>query len=45
MPVPKVRAMATKAVAIKAVVVAMFGVVGRPVVGPMPWIPMSSRGI
>ena len=42
---PKVRVMATKAVAIRAVVVVMFVVVARPVVEPIPWIPMSSRGI
>ena len=37
--------MANKAVAIKAVVVAMLGVIGRTMLGPMPWMPMSSRCI
>ena len=45
MPGPKVRVVATKAVATKAIVVATVGVIGKPVVGPMPSIPMSSRGI
>ena len=35
MPRPKFRVIATKAVAIKAVVMAMVGVLGRPMVGPM----------
>ena len=33
---PKLRVVATMAVAIKGMVVTMVGVVGRPVVGPMP---------
>ena len=32
---PKVRVVATKAMAIKALVVAMVGFMGRPTVGPM----------
>ena len=42
---PKVRVMVTKAVAIRAMVVVIFVVVGRPVVEPIPWMPMSSKGI
>ena len=42
---PKVRVVATKAVAIKAMIMAMVLVVERPMVGPMSWMPMSSRGI
>ena len=38
---PKVRVIAIKAIAIRAVVMVM----GRPVVRPIPWMPMSSRGI
>ena len=45
MPGPKVRVEATKGVAIKAMVMAMFGVMVRPMVGPMPWIPRSNRVI
>ena len=45
MPGPKVRIVDTKAIDIKAVVVTMVMVLGRPVVRSMPWIPMSSRGI
>ena len=45
MPGLKVRVMATKAIAITAVVVVIVMVMGRPVVKPMPWMPMSSRGI
>ena len=39
--------MATKAMAIRPVVMVMVMVmvVGRPVVKPMPWMLMSSRGI
>ena len=33
------------AMAIKAMVVAMVRVMGRPMVEPMPWIPMISRGM
>ena len=40
-----VRVMVTKAVAIKAVVMVTVIVVGKPVVKPMPWMPMTSRGI
>ena len=42
---PKVRVGATKARAIRAVVMVMVVVIGRSMVGPIPWIPMSSRGI
>ena len=42
---PEVRFVVTKAVAIRAMVVVMFMVVGRPVVEPMPWMPMNSRVI
>ena len=45
MPGPEVRAMVTKAMAIKAMVVVMVIVVGRLMAEPMPWMPMSSRGI
>ena len=45
MPGPKVRVMVTKAMAIRAMVMVMVMVMGRPVVEPMPWMPMSSRGI
>ena len=31
--------------AIKAMVLAMVDVIGRPLVWPMLWMPMSSRGI
>ena len=31
--------------AIRTVVVVMVMAMGRPVVRPMPWMPMSSRGI
>ena len=40
---PKVRIVAIKAMAIKGVVVAMVGVEVRAVVGPIPWMGMSSR--
>ena len=41
MPGPEVRVMATKAVAIRALVMAMVMgmVVGRLIVEPMPWMP------
>ena len=39
---PKVRIVTTKAMVIKVMVVAMVGVMSRPVVGPMPWISMSN---
>ena len=35
---PEVMVMATKAMAIKAIVMAMVGVMGKPWVGPMPWV-------
>ena len=41
---PNARVMATNTVAIRAVVIVTVVVVGRPMVEPMPWIPMSSRG-
>ena len=44
-PGPEVRVMATKAMDIRAVVVVMVLVVGRPMVEHMLWIPMSSRDI
>ena len=40
MPGPEVRAMVTKTMAIRAVVMVMVMAVGRLVVEPMPWIPM-----
>ena len=42
---PAVRAVVTKAVAIRAMVVVMVMVMGRLIAEPMPWMPMSSRGI
>ena len=45
MPGPEVRDMATKAMAIRAMVMVMVMVMGRPLVEPMPWMPMSSRGV
>ena len=42
---PEVRVVVTKAMAIRAMVVVMVMVMGRPMVEPMPWMPMSSRGI
>ena len=42
---PKVRVMVTKAMAIRAMVMVMVMVMGRPFVEPMPWMPMSSRGV
>ena len=41
----KVRVMAIKAVAIRAMVMVIVIVMCRPMVVPMPWMPMSSRGI
>ena len=41
---PKVKVIATKAVAIKAIIMVMVMVVGRPVVGLMLWMPKSSKG-
>ena len=43
MPGPEVRVMLTKAVAIRAMVVVMVVVVGRPIVEPLPWMPINSR--
>ena len=45
MPGPKVRVVATKDMAIMSIVVTMVMVVVRPVVRPMPYMPMSSKGI
>ena len=45
MLVPKVTVMATKAITIKPMVVAMVRVIGRPMVGPIVWMPISSKGI
>ena len=45
MPGPEVRVMVTKAVASRVMVLVMVVVVGRPMVEPMPWMPMRSRGI
>ena len=42
---PNIRFMAIKAVAIKTMVIAMVGFIGRPMVGPMLWMPVSRRGI
>ena len=42
---PKVRVVVTKVVAIRAVVLVMVMVLGRPLVDPILWKPMSSRGI
>ena len=42
---PKVIVTANKAITIETVVMAILMLVGRPVVGPMPWMPMSNRGI
>ena len=42
---PKVRVVATEVVAISAMVIIMIVVMGRPIVEPMPWMPISSRGI
>ena len=44
MPGREFRVMVTKYVAIRAMVVVMVMVMGRPVVEPMPWMPTSSRG-
>ena len=40
---PKGRVVVTKKVAIRAMVIVMVMFVGRPMVEPMPWMPMSSR--
>ena len=42
---PKVRVIATKAVAIKAMVIGIVGIMGRLKVRPILWMPMSHRGI
>ena len=42
---PEARVLVTKAMAIRAVVIVMVLVIGNPVIGPMPWMPMSSKGI
>ena len=42
---PKVRMVATKTVALKVMVVVVVGFIGRPMFGPMPWMPMISRCI
>ena len=44
-PWPEARVMATKAMAIRAMFIVMVMIMGRPMVGPMLWLPMSSRGI
>ena len=44
-PGPEVRVVVTKAVAIRVIVMVMVMVMGRPMIKPMPWMPMSSRGI
>ena len=42
---PKVRVMATKVMAIKAIVVVIIVDMGGPMVGLMPWMPMISWSI
>ena len=42
---PEVRVMVTKAMVIRAVVIVLVVIMGRFMVKPMPWMPMSSRGI
>ena len=42
---PKVRVMATKAMAIKVMIVVMIVIMVRPMIGPMTWMPISSRVI
>ena len=41
----KVRVMDSKAIAIMAMVVVIVFIIDRPMVGPIPWIPVRSRGI
>ena len=41
---PEVRVIAPKAMAIKAISMAIIRIIGRPVIGPMPWMLMSSNG-
>ena len=43
--IPGPEVMAIKAVAIIAMVIVMVMVMGRPMVGPIPWMPMINRGI
>ena len=45
MPGPKVRVFITKAMAIRVMVMVVVIVMGRPMVDPMLWMPMISRGI
>ena len=42
---PKLRVVVTKAVTIRTVVVVLVMVVGRLIVEPIPWMPMSNKGI
>ena len=42
---PNVRVVATKLTAIKVMIKAMVGVIGKLAVGPMPWMPMTSRAL
>ena len=42
---PKVRVIYAKTMVMRAMVVAMVRVMGRTIVGPIPMMPMSSRGI
>ena len=41
----EVKVVFTKAMAIQAMAMAMIRVMSRPMVGPISWMPMSSRGI
>ena len=45
MPGPKVKVGASRAFAIRAMVMVIVVVICRPVVEPTPWMLMSSRGI
>ena len=40
---PKIPGPKVRVIAIKTVVVVMLMVIGRPMVRPMPWMPISSR--
>ena len=42
---PQVKVMATNAEVIKTMVIAMVGVMNRPMLGHMSWMPTSSSGI
>ena len=42
---PKARVITTKAMATRTMVLALLGVMGRSMVGPMPWMPMRHRGM